>query len=382
MSLFKNLLNLHSGIRPVEDFFTEIVAYFLSINTDILLDWLKQHGIINEENYHSINISTQKYYEPIAHHDQGSKPDIVIELANDATTDVIFIESKVSSTEGLDQLKRYAEILSSLSYPQRRILIYITRDYDPKEAKEIISDAKVNFHQLRWYQFYNYLTKKSDDILAKEILNFMGVHGMSHTNQISSVDLLTMINFKKTLNFMQATLSDEVNKQFREVLKGFNYTDIDSLSQWKSKNRYISVTSLYPRRWHVLWCGLGYFSLNPESLTEYPYIGIILEVSPSFAKREKIIEFMRTVVNQKPDLWVGYELYNPSAWSYIAYRKSLREFLSQEDHLHSIKAFFFECIEEMQAIQKEFNFPWEVLNKETEKESLPVSEPISIISSL
>jgi hypothetical protein len=99
MSLFQNLLNLHSGNRPVEDFFTEIVAYFLSINTDILLHWLKQHGIINEENYHSINVTTQKYYEPLAHHDQGSKPDIIIELANDTTTDVIFIESKVERKE-------------------------------------------------------------------------------------------------------------------------------------------------------------------------------------------------------------------------------------------------------------------------------------------
>lgn len=373
MSLFNNLLNLHSGIRPVEDLFTEVVAYFLDINTDILLDWLKHHAIINEENYHSINISTQKYYEPLEHHHQGSKPDIVIELANDTTTDVIFIESKIGSTEGWEQLKRYAEILSNLSYPQRRFLIYITRDYDPKEAKNIISDAKLNFYQLRWYQFYSYLTKKSDDILAKEILNFMGLHGMSHTNQISSVDLLTMMNFKKTLNFMQATLSDEVKSTFREFVKGFNYAEVNNLSQWKEHNRYIIGSSLSAKKWNV-WCGLGYFDLNPESLTEYPHIGIVIEVSPGFAKREKVIEFMREVVKQKPDLWEGYELNKPSAWSHIAYRKSLREFLSQEDHLHCIKEFFLKSIIAMQAIQEEFNFPWEVLNQESEKESLPVSE--------
>ncbi|BAT53896.1 hypothetical protein NOS3756_28590 [Nostoc sp. NIES-3756] len=370
MSLFKNLLNLHSGVRPVEDFFTEIVAYFLSINTDILLHWLKQHGIINEENYHSINITTQKYYEPLAHHDQGSKPDIVIELANDATTDVIFIESKVGSTEGVDQLKRYAEILSSLTYPQRRILIYITRDYDPKEAEKIISALNVNFHQLRWYQFYNYLTKKSHDILAKEILKFMGVNGMSHTNQISSIDLLTMINFKNTLKFMEDTLSDEVKAKFKGAFKGYVYGKSemlsDSLYQWEKCSRYIINNRLTPHsgKWDI-WCGLGYFNLNPESLTEYPHIGILLDVDLRFAKAERVIEFMQKVINQKPDLWKKY-LYDsskPSTWSTIAYHKSLREFLSQEDHLHSIKAFFFECIEEMQAIQEEFNFPWEVLNK-------------------
>jgi hypothetical protein len=226
---------------------------------------------------------------------------------------------------------------------------------------------------LRWYQFYNYLTKKSDDILAKEILNFMGVHGMSHTNQISSVDLLTMINFNKTLNFMQATLSDEVKSKFREFVKGFIYAEVNSLSQWKEHNRYIIGSSLSAKRWSV-WCGLGYFDLNSESLTEYPYIGIVLEVSPGFAKREQILDFMRKVVNQNPDLWVGYELHNPSAWSRIAYHKSLREFLSEEDHLSCIKKFLSHCIEAMEGVQQEFNFPWEVLRVEAEKESFSMSE--------
>ena len=59
MSLFTNLLNLHSISKPREDFFTEIVAYFLSLNNDILLGWLKHHSIISDDNYSSIKISTQ-----------------------------------------------------------------------------------------------------------------------------------------------------------------------------------------------------------------------------------------------------------------------------------------------------------------------------------
>ncbi|MBD2346345.1 PD-(D/E)XK nuclease family protein [Anabaena subtropica] len=170
MSLFKNLLNLHSSSKPLEDFFTEIIAYFLSINTDILIDWLKYHSIISEENYININILTQKYYEPLDNHDYGSQPDIVIELTSETNTDVILIESKIAATEGDRQLQRYAEILSNLSYPKRRSLIYITRDYDPKESKKILPDSlctKISFHQLRWYQFHSYLTKKDSDIFAK-----------------------------------------------------------------------------------------------------------------------------------------------------------------------------------------------------------------------
>ncbi|MHC5744789.1 MAG: PD-(D/E)XK nuclease family protein [Nostoc sp.] len=133
MSLFTNLLNLHSGNKPREDFFTEIVAYFLSLNKDILIDWLKHHSIISDDNYSSIKISTQQEHQALAIHTEDSRLDIVIELSTGLNTDVIFIESKIGSTEGWRQLEKYAEILSNLPNVRHRILIYITRDYDPKE---------------------------------------------------------------------------------------------------------------------------------------------------------------------------------------------------------------------------------------------------------
>ncbi|MEA5512541.1 PD-(D/E)XK nuclease family protein [Nodularia sp. UHCC 0506] len=361
MSLFTNLLNLHSANKPLEDFFTEIIAYFLDINHDILIAWLKHESIINNENEININLLTQESYQPLKHHHSGSKPDIVIKLEHDNQTDIIFIESKIGSTEGWEQLKRYAEILSSLSYPQQRTLIYITRDYEPKEEIEKLLPQltpNVKFFQLRWYQFYSFLKKYETDTLAKEILTFMEIHRMSHTNQLSSVDLLTMVNFNKTLNFMKSTLSEEVEKEFNmafgNVTKG-----AASMTQWTSVKRYI----IYNRfdSWNC-WCGLGYFNLNPENLTEYPYLGICLEVSPGFKERLKFVEVMQEVVNKYPNKWTSYNLTIAPGWSSISYRKSLQEFLSQEDQLSVIKSFFIESIHELQNIQHYFDFHWKVVS--------------------
>ncbi|MEH2282815.1 MAG: PD-(D/E)XK nuclease family protein [Nostoc sp.] len=396
MSLFSNLLNLHLGNKPREDFFTEIVAYFLSLNNDILLDWLKHHSIIGDDKYSSIKISTQQEHQALAIHTEDSRLDIVVELSTGLSTDVIFIESKIGSTEIPGQLEKYAEILSNLPNVKHRILIYITRDYDPKDEVKITHDSdlkkelkkycldlspKVNFFQLRWYQFYNFLKERASDILAQEILIYMRNNRMSHTNQFSSVDLLTMVNFNKTLNLMQSTISEEVKKEFKQSFAGINKHEVDSLYQWKSRNRYIIGTSLSSRRGD-LWCGLGYFNLNPSDLHDYPYIGIFVEVSPTFVERPKIIESMKKVINEKPNIWTPANLTILPDWSAIFHQKILQEFLSEKDQLSAIKDFFLKSINEFKNIQLEYDFPWKGVSTEEATERKREEDPDKLSSSI
>ncbi|MEH2439953.1 PD-(D/E)XK nuclease family protein [Nostoc sp.] len=369
MSLFTNLLNLHSAIKPREDFFTEIVAYFLSLNNDILLGWLKHHSIISDDNYSSIKISTQQEHKGLESHPDDSRLDIAVELSTGLNTDVIFIESKIGSKDGNNALRKYADILSNLPNVRHRILIYITRDYDPKEEikqydcdpKPAIKEyclelsPKINFFQLRWYQFYSFLKERASDILAQEILIFMRNNRMSHTNQFSSVDLLTMVNYNKTLNLMESTLNDEVQREFKLAFGGV-INGAASRTQWKWSSRYIIYTRFSGNNF---WCGLGYFNLNPDSSTEYPYLGICLEVSSGFVERPKIIKSMQKVINDKPNIWTPENLTILPAWSAIFYRKSLQEFLSEKDQLSAIKLFFQESIKELKTVQEQyFDFPW------------------------
>ncbi|MEH2417188.1 PD-(D/E)XK nuclease family protein [Nostoc sp.] len=381
MSLFTNLLNLHLGNKPREDFFTEIVAYFLSLNNDILLAWLKHHSIISDDNYSSINISTQQEHKKLESHPEDSRLDIAVELSTGLNTDVIFIESKIGAKDGNNALRKYADILSNLPNVRHRILIYITRDYDPKDEfkqydydpkppiKEYCLDLspKVNFFQLRWYQFYSFLKECAFDILTQEILIFMRNNRMSQNNQFSSVDLLTMVNFNKTLNLMESTLSEEVQQEFKLAFGGV-IKGAASRTQWKWDERYIIYTHFSPSTWD-LWCGLGYFNLNPSNLTDYPYLGIFLQLSQRFGQRPKIIESMQKIINDKPNLWTPSNLKVLPAWSGIFYRKSLQEFLSEENHVSAIKLFFQESIKELKTVQEQyFDFPWKGVSIETATE--------------
>ncbi|MEH2435797.1 MAG: PD-(D/E)XK nuclease family protein [Nostoc sp.] len=377
MSLFTNLLNLHSPSKPREDFFTEIVAYFLSLNNDILLGWLKHHSIISDDNYSSIKISTQQEHQALANHTEDSRLDIVVELSTGLSTDVIFIESKIGAKDGNNALKKYADILSNLPNVRHRILIYITRDYDPKdEIKKYCLDflPKVNFFQLRWYQFYSFLKERAFDILAQEILIFMRNNRMSQNNQFSSVDLLAMVNFNKTLNLMESTLNEEVQQKFKLAFGGI-IRGAASRTQWKWDERYIIYTHFSPSTWD-LWCGLGYFGLNPSNLTDYPYLGIFLQVSPKFGQRSKIIESMQKIINDKPNIWTPINLKVLPAWSGIFYRKSLQEVLSEKDQLSAIKLFFQESIKELKTVQEQyFDFPWKGVSIETVTEADKKEDP-------
>lgn len=369
MSLFANLLNLHSGSRPLEDFFTEIVAYFFQTNKHLLITWLQEKSIIHDGNYHSINIYTQKEYEGLEGHTKDSRFDILIELSNHVNTDVILIESKIGSTDGHNNLKRYAEILSALTHVRQRVLIYITRDYDSKDdIKTYCSNLcpKVAFSQLRWSEFYAFLQKKSDYALVPEILVFMRKNGMAHKHQFSPVDLITMMNFNKTLGSMQATISDEVEKEFKEAF-GHVKRGSASMTQWRGEGRYIIYTYL-SADWNF-WCGLGYFDLNPKVLSDYPNIGICLEVSPSCKYRSEIINSMQEVVSHHPDKWFSHNLTVTPNWSSIFYRRNLQDFVADQDHFSAIKAFFLESIKELKTVQeKYFDLSWKSLKEEAATE--------------
>src|SRR5205814_371045 len=96
-----------------------------------------------------------------------------------------------------------------------RVLIYITRSYEPKEN---ITVDTVQLVQKRWsdfYRFFKALPKRSD--LLNELLHFMEEHNMSQTNQFTTVDLLSLVNFSRARKLMDATLWESVHAKFGVV---------------------------------------------------------------------------------------------------------------------------------------------------------------------
>ncbi|MFM7426289.1 MAG: PD-(D/E)XK nuclease family protein [Elainella sp.] len=206
MSLFSRLLNLNTGSIPLEDFFTELVAYLFSQNKELLYAWLKELNLLDTDTCLDAHISTQREFEPLDGHLLGSRPDILIELVDDKGCSIIFIESKIASQEGYEQLSRYAEILHNLPKFRKKLLLYITRDFEPKDREVIfknVPDSIVCFEQLRWHQFHRFLQPHADTTLVQEVIEFMNEHQMAHNNQFSSIDVIALANFTKSLRSLE-----------------------------------------------------------------------------------------------------------------------------------------------------------------------------------
>jgi hypothetical protein len=73
-------------------------------------------------------------------------------------------------------------------------------------------------------------------------------------------------------------------------------------------------------------------------------------------------------ISQRPG-WISYDLNDPAAWSGVTRERSLRDFLSKEDHVLEIKAYFLELLEELAKIKKEYpHLPWGPASQQNEEE--------------
>ena len=178
---------------------------------------------------------------------------------------------------------------------------------------------------------------------------------MAQSNQFTAVDVLTLSNLHRALNLMDETMGEEVKSKFRDVL--------GSVSSPYSHLRW-SEYSLTARLdgWK---CGLGYWW--GDNVTDYPTVGIYMEVSPRSKSRQEIINAMQKI-SQRPG-WSSYDLNDPAAWSGVIRERSLRDFLSKEDHIAEIKAYFLELLEDLAKIKREYpHLPWGPASQQDENE--------------
>lgn len=366
MALFKQLLRLHKGNIPLEDFFTEIVAYFLSENKEVLFSWLQYSHLLKLGDHLDAHITTQKTYKHPIRGDE-KRPDIVVELSNGDGYDLIFIESKVGSSEGYNQLSDYAEILDSLPGYRHKILVYITRDFDPKKESVVLQSIvndNVRFKQLRWHQFYQFLNTQKSSELSQEITTFMQEHRMAQNNQFSSVDILALANFPSALKLMEEVMWGKVLHNFEEILgerKSLEFRKRRALQNIQWHGRYI-LASWMPDKWV---CFIGFFT-KPVDSSGYPTVRLVLEVDPKSPKRQEILNEFRQISSNSN--WNPYNLDTPNAWSSIALEKSLRGFLSLDDHVFAIEEFFLSALQDLENLRQQYpQLPWGVVAEDDEE---------------
>jgi len=354
VTIFRRLLSLYPETVPLEDYFTEIIAHLFSIQPELFLSWFEQLGILDQQSLVDIRIVTQHSMDALEHHEFSSRFDLLIELDDGIQVDWVVIESKLGSTEGPNQLRRYAEHLANNSAIRHGILVFITRDYEPKNREIILDNLPLNrviFVQLRWNDFYHFLRRQQSSAFIKEVLGFMKELQMNHSNQFTATDIVALSGLKKVYGLMQATLNEEVKSRFKEIT-GINplLTDVNQLQN----NRYFLWAWPTPD-W---WIGIG-FSFASDEGNEYPTVRLQLEVSTRAKpmSRHQIIEAMRAIANRAE--WRSYNLSTTRAWSGVLREHSLRTVLGSDDHVIGTRKICLALLEEVREIKQQFLYlPW------------------------
>ena len=195
-------------------------------------------------------------------------------------------------------------------------------------------------------------------MLVQEIMIFMSEYRMAHNNQFSSIDVITLANFTKSLELMDETMWGEVSQRFKKVLGAIKQKST-ALTQIQWHGRYLMTASMPSGRW---WCGLG-FILKTSHLTDYPTVRLVLEVDPNSHRRAEIIEAMKDICEQYG--WKGYSLDSSKDWAGIVREKSLQDFLSEEDHVVAIKRFFLQALDELEKIKDKYSsLPWVAIQED------------------
>lgn len=360
--LFNKLLRLKSDEQTrTEDFFTEIFAHLLNTHEGIFKNWLRRDILKDYFENLECSIKTQTTYEKLQNHSIDSRPDIVIEVSAKNIRWLMFVESKIDSTGNDEQLKRYAEQLDARVRLKEAKLVYITRDYEKRNIDNIFEDCKnidkTNFNYLRWHEIYRFLKSCKEEIFVKETLRFMEENNMATSNQFSSVDILALTNFNRVRKMMDETMHGDVYDIFKDFAIDVSQHSV-CLTQLRDNNRYI----YWSYQQDGMICGYGYW-FDSSTITNYPKIGVFLEIPPKFSKRDEFIDVMRTIVKKDPEKWDGYDLTSSRAYSGIMQLRSLREFLSKEDHVIEIANFLKNAINDLKGIKKEYpGLTWKSVN--------------------
>jgi len=270
-SLLGRLLPLFTGPRRVEDLFTEAVARLFERRSELCLAWLEDAGLVSPVGggeQRRVRVETQPSFVRIEEHESDSRPDMILDVRYvpedeeaEGWTETVMVESKIGSSEGSDQLERYAGQIGGL-YADRKTLVYITRNYDPKDASEIEAVANgIEFRQLRWHDFYRFLQTADNtdkDALTGEVMAFMEEQGMSRSHRFSVSDLMALSGVPRAFEIFDETLGDEVRAEL-EAFAGNKIMRRNVEETLRHRKRYVIRCPLHPKQ--RILCVIGYKEL-------------------------------------------------------------------------------------------------------------------------
>lgn len=342
--LFRVLNN--SNGQPHEDFLTEVFAELLC-DQETMLDFLGKELKIPIQNVDHSSITTQVTFPALPHHQMDSRPDMVIRFYEGQKLYVVFIESKLGSSEGIDQLSRYADHLGVLTQQGAEgYLVYLTQYSDEKDASLVLANHKdIVFRQMRWFQIYQWIKQlKSKNNYTSKVLDYMEEIGLKDNRQFTPVDVYAIQNMNRLQRMMDECMDSVVDvvmtKHFGKALQPNNRH-----TQLKYMKRYVKASEQEDRATEVV---VGFYLTDDD----YPSVSVVYEFCEGRCSNfPDVVAAMHNFISTHKD-WETFELNNDSAeWKGISCKRRLVDFLHYEDHINEIQKFFLEKLNELHDIK-------------------------------
>ncbi len=224
VNLFK-LINKVGDRTPLEDFTTECFAGILK-NPDILKSYAEWLGLPKGD----YKVFTQGSYLLDNNY-------CFIDLVIENQEVLCFIEHKVNSQAGHEQLERYIKLLDIEGSTRKTYLRYCTKKVDIKNHIEH------HFQQFRWYDVANWLKKNHiNRPLVQEFLNYLKTQQMEKDTSISTDTVITLHNFNQTLEAVKYHI-EQAYPSFQNTFSNTNFSnrkEINDIRDFERISRYIS----------------------------------------------------------------------------------------------------------------------------------------------
>jgi hypothetical protein len=349
MSLFDELRRLYRKDKfEMEDFHTEIVAQVLRNSPEFTIKWLRGIGAVDLQMPTVISIKTQERFAALEEDQPGSRVDMVIRLKSDSDVrQIVFVESKIDSTENPGQLAKYENVAKQLGF-NRNATVYVTRDFEIPRDPPIITT--------RWSKFYDYLRAYvNGDRLAEQLKLFMEENRMALRNQFTAIDSLALGNFLAARALMHETLwGTGVAEEFEKTL-GKVSSEKDCIKQLGDHDRYVIYIDLGPDG--DFECTLGYYLPNGAP-AEATWVGVWLSSNWKSRIRKDVISAFRDFAKKNSE-WKGENLDDEKEWSSIAKATELRTFMAHSDHIKAIKDYFLALLNDVKRFKSQHpELPW------------------------
>ena len=170
--------------------------------------------------------------------------------------------------------------------------------------------------------------------------------GLSSNNQYTPTDLLALTNFSRVRKMMDETMYGEVSLKFKN-LTGKISQHSSSMTQIRDHDRYVYFT----RHKSGVDFMLGYW-LNSFNEKEYPDVSIVIEIGPKIKNRKAIIAKIKEIENSDGKSKLkSYNLDSPTDWAGIYLSRSLKSFLTFDDHIKEIQKFFLISLDKIDKVK-------------------------------